>query len=121
MDDLIVGIKSTAIRFGDNTKEWLTAFSTAMMAGLLMSGYICDQTWPYYTAIGLVGAHLAQQITSLKIYDPGDCARKFLSNYQVGLLIFVGIILGNYLKSQNECKSTTNRQHSSTFMKMHVT
>lgn len=92
-----------------------------MVSGLLTSGYICDQTWPYYAAIGLVGAHLAQQITSLKIHDPGDCASKFLSNSQVGLIIFLGIILGNYLKSQHENKTTTNLQHSSTFMKMHVT
>lgn len=104
MDDLIVGIKSTALRFGDNTKTWLCAFSTVMISGLLTSGYVCDQTWPYYAAVGFVGVHLAQQITSLQINDPSDCARKFISNYQVGLIIFLGIVLGNYLKSKNENK-----------------
>lgn len=127
MDDLIVGIKSTALRFGDNTKAWLTAFSTTMMGGLLTSGYICGQSWPYYAAIGLVGAHLAQQIASLKINDPGDCARKFISNNQVGLIIFLGIVFGNYLKSKNDNKTTANQQASTpTFMelskeKLHIT
>lgn len=107
MDDLIVGIKSTAIRFGDNTKAWLTVFSATTLGGLITSGYVCDQTWPYYTAIGLVGAHLAQQLISLNINDPGDCARKFISNYQVGFIIFAGIVLGNYLKKKHENKSTT--------------
>lgn len=106
-DDLLVGIKSTALRFGDNTKMWLTAFSTAMITGLSMSGYISEQTWPYYGAVGLVAAHLAQQITSLNINDPGDCARKFLSNQQVGLIIFLGIAFGTYLKMAKDSKITT--------------
>lgn len=127
VDDLIVGIKSTALRFGDNTKAWLTAFSSAMMGGLLTSGYICDQTWPYYAAVGLVGAHLAQQITSLKINDPSDCARKFISNYQVGLIIFMGIVIGNYLKSKHDNKISTNLQSTTpsliemTKEKLHIT
>lgn len=107
VDDLVVGIKSTALRFGDNTKVWLTAFSTAMLTGLLTSGYVCDQTWPYYCTIGLVGAHLAQQITSLNINNPTDCAKKFLSNHQVGLLLFIGIGLGTYLKQVKDNSSTT--------------
>lgn len=126
MDDLIVGIKSTAIKFGDSTKYWLTAFSATMMSGLLTSGYICDQTWPYYTAVGLVGAHLAQQITSLNMNDPGDCARKFISNYQVGLIIFLGIVFGNYLKSKHDNKISNNLQSTSTLIdmrkeKLHIT
>lgn len=85
----------------------------------MTSGYVCDQTWPYYTAIGLVGAHLAQQLISLNINDPGDCARKFISNYQVGFIIFAGIVLGNYLKIKHENKiSTTNLQTSPKFIEM---
>lgn len=74
-----------------------------------MSGYICDQTWPYYGAVGLVAAHLAQQIISLNINDPGDCARKFLSNQQVGLIIFLGIAFGTYFKMSKESKIITNK------------
>lgn len=118
VDDLIVGIKSTALRFGDNTKSWLTAFSTSMMGGLLTSGYYCDQTWPYYAAVGLVGAHIAQQIISLEINDPSDCARKFISNHQVGLIIFIGIVIGNYFKSKHDNNLSTNLQSTSTLMEM---
>lgn len=101
VDDLLAGIKSTALRFGDNTKIWLTFFSSAMISGLTTAGLVCDQTWPYYTTVGLVGAHLAQQIYSLNINNPSDCARKFISNHQVGLLLFVGIVLGTLLKTTN--------------------
>lgn len=100
----MIGIKSTALRFGDKTKFWLTGFSTAMIGGLTASGMACDQTWPYYATVGLVSAHLAQQIYSLNINNPNDCARKFISNHQVGLLLFVGIVLGTLLKVNTDAK-----------------
>lgn len=106
MDDLLAGIKSTALRFGDNTKAWLSFFSTGMISGLTTAGLVCDQTWPYYTTVGLVGAHLAQQIYSLNIDNPTDCARKFISNHQVGLLLFVGIVLGTLLKTESKSDKT---------------
>lgn len=96
----MIGIKSTALHFGDNTKIWLSVFSTGMIGGLTTAGLVCDQTWPYYTTVVLVGAHLAQQIWSLNIDNPSDCARKFISNHQVGLLLFVGIVLGTLVKSE---------------------
>lgn len=63
VDDALLGIKSTAIRFGDNTKLWLSGFSTAMIGGLVASGMVCEQTWPYYSAVGVISAHLAHQVS----------------------------------------------------------
>lgn len=62
MDDVIVGIKSTALKFGNKTKLYLSGFSTIMITGLLASGILTAQTWPYYTAVGLVGTHLVDQV-----------------------------------------------------------
>ncbi|XP_030556295.1 4-hydroxybenzoate polyprenyltransferase, mitochondrial [Drosophila novamexicana] len=101
LDDLQIGVKSTALRFGENTKAWLAGFTAAMLAGLSAAGYACDQTLPYYAAVGVVGAHLVQQIYSLNIDNPSDCAKKFLSNHQVGLILFLGIVLGTLLKSED--------------------
>lgn len=103
----MVGIKSTALRFGENTKIWLSSFSAAMITGLITSGYVCDQTLPYYCTVGVVAAHLTQQIYSLNIDNPTDCAKKFISNHQVGCLIFAGIVLGTYLKMTQD-KSNAN-------------
>ncbi|CAN6542686.1 unnamed protein product [Malus baccata var. baccata] len=38
-DDLKVGVKSTALRFGDSTKEWITGFGILCMSSLALSGY----------------------------------------------------------------------------------
>lgn len=108
VDDVLLGIKSTAIRFGDNTKLWLTGFSTAMIGGLVTSGIVCEQTWPYYSALTIISAHLAHQIYSLNIHNPTDCANKFISNHQVGLILFLGIVLGTLYKGYNNTSSVTS-------------
>jgi 4-hydroxybenzoate polyprenyltransferase len=66
VDDVLLGIKSTAIRFGTNTKLWLSGFSAAMIGNLVTAGLVCDQTWPYYTAVSLLSTHIAQQVCSHK-------------------------------------------------------
>lgn len=41
-DDLKVGVKSTALRFGDSTKEWISGFGVASIISLALSGYNAD-------------------------------------------------------------------------------
>ncbi|XP_058812266.1 4-hydroxybenzoate polyprenyltransferase, mitochondrial [Topomyia yanbarensis] len=108
VDDILLGIKSTAIRFGDGNKLWLSGFSTAMISGLITAGMVCEQTWPYYSSLGLISAHLAHQIYSLNINNPTDCATKFISNHQVGLILFLGIVLGTLYKGYNQTSSSPN-------------
>ncbi|XP_054846107.1 4-hydroxybenzoate polyprenyltransferase, mitochondrial [Eublepharis macularius] len=100
-DDVAIGVKSTALRFNENTKLWLGGFSALMLSGLAVTGMNCDQTLPYYAAVVAVGTHLAQQIYTLDIHNPEDCWKKFSSNRTVGLLLFVGIVLGSLQKKKN--------------------
>ena len=48
-DDILIGVRSTAIHFGDRTRLWLSAFSTAMLVNLGMAGLASGQQWPFYT------------------------------------------------------------------------
>ena len=41
-DDVKVGVKSTALRFGENAKLWLTGFGTASVGLLALSGLSAD-------------------------------------------------------------------------------
>lgn len=63
-DDILLGIKSTAIKFKEHTKYWLTGFSAIMTSGLTIGGIMVDQTWPYYSAVALVASHLVWQVTA---------------------------------------------------------
>ena len=72
-DDVLAGVKSTAVRLGDSTKIWLSGFSAVMAAGLTTTGFMCHQTWPYYAGVSLMSASLAHQV-SLTCYIIGDNA-----------------------------------------------
>lgn len=108
-DDLLLGIKSTAIKFNTNTKLWLTGFASTMISSLLISGAMNNLAWPYFMSVGLLTTHLFSQISTLNIDDPNDCASKFISNTHVGLILFIGIVLGNLLKN-NEVKEHVRLQ-----------
>lgn len=99
-DDLILGMKSTAIKFGSKTKPYLAGFGTAMISSLALVGYMNDQMIPYYLTLGFVAVQLTNQILTLKINDPKDCANKFVSNNILGLIFFIGIVIGNMCKDR---------------------
>lgn len=99
-DDALIGLKSTALLFRENTKKWLSGFGVAMVGALSLAGASSGQTLPYYAAVAAVGAHLAHQIYTVDIHRAEDCWEKFTSNRTVGLLLFLGIVLGNLYKDK---------------------
>lgn len=101
-DDIAIKLKSTAIKFGDDTGKWLLGFSAAMVTFLSISGINCNQTWPYYTAVGITAFHLLSQVSTLNINDSEDCWNKFQSNKKIGLLLFCGIVAGTLLKTNEK-------------------
>lgn len=97
-DDVIVGVKSTALKFGESTPYWLTGFSAAMITGLTVAGTCAHQSWPFYAAVGATATHLLYQISTLNINNNEDCAKKFRSNKMVGFILFLGCVLGTYIQ-----------------------
>ncbi len=87
-DDIQIGVKSSALALGDNTKTWLIAFYglAIVLAGL--GGYLIDSHIHLYAGLALCAVHLIWQIHSVDIYNPADCHAKFLSNRDFGLAVF---------------------------------
>ncbi|KAG0254076.1 Para-hydroxybenzoate--polyprenyltransferase, mitochondrial precursor (PHB:polyprenyltransferase) [Actinomortierella ambigua] len=96
-DDIKIGVKSTALRFGENTPAYLTAFSAGTISMLALSGYMNDQGPLFYAlSVGGAAAHLAWQLRTVNYNNPADCWSKFASNKWTGALIFSGIF-GDYM------------------------
>ncbi|KAJ4912997.1 4-hydroxybenzoate polyprenyltransferase [Raphanus sativus] len=93
-DDVKVGVKSTALRFGDNTKLWLTGFGTASMGLLALSGLSADLGWQYYASLVAASGQLGWQIGTADLSSRTDCSKKFVSNKWFGAIIFSGVVLG---------------------------
>lgn len=49
------------------------------------------------------------QIYSLNIHRPEDCWEKFASNRTIGLIIFLGIVLGNLWKEKKTNETNKNK------------
>nr|QDM39193.1 4-hydroxybenzoate geranyltransferase-like protein 05 [Lithospermum erythrorhizon] len=93
-DDAKAGVKSTALRFGDLTKQWVSAFAIATIIALALSGYNANISWPYYIFLAIGAGQLTWQIWTVNLSSPADCGRKFVSNQWFGAIIFAGVILG---------------------------
>ncbi|XP_022762501.1 4-hydroxybenzoate geranyltransferase 2-like [Durio zibethinus] len=93
-DDIKIGVKSTALKFGDSSKEWITGFAIACISSLALTGYNAAIGWPYYVFLAAASGQLAWQIGTVNLSSPADSGRKFVSNKWFGALIFSGILLG---------------------------
>ena len=92
-DDLRIGIKSTAILFGDNSKLWISSFYLLMIICLLIFGQLSDFKYLYYTSLLLVGFHLLFQLFKLDICNSEVCLEIFKSNRYTGALIMFSLLL----------------------------
>ncbi len=93
-DDALVGIKSTALLFGDRTRPWLAGFYTATVVLLALAGALAGLAWPYLVGLALGAAQLAWQVVRLDLDDPADCLAKFRSNKWFGLLVVAALVAG---------------------------
>lgn len=90
-DDILVGVKSTALRFGENTRAWLFVFYGLTLGFLVLVGINGDLMVIYYFGVIALLFHFKNQIEKLDIHDPANCLRVFKSNMIVGLLLFLGL------------------------------
>jgi 4-hydroxybenzoate polyprenyltransferase len=91
-DDEVLGLKSTALRFGDDTKPWLMAFYGGAVAFWACAGYLAGAGMVAAAALACVMAHFAWQVRTLDIADPQNCLVRFRSNCTVGWLLVAGLV-----------------------------
>jgi 4-hydroxybenzoate polyprenyltransferase len=91
-DDALIGIKSTARLFGENTQGALVFFYG--LAVLLIGAALAlgEVRWPAWIGLAAFALHLARQISRLQIADGALCLRLFKSNRDAGLLLFAGLL-----------------------------
>ncbi|MEL7183520.1 MAG: 4-hydroxybenzoate octaprenyltransferase, partial [Pseudomonadota bacterium] len=88
-DDALIGVKSTARRFGDRPGPWMQAFLAATV--ILMTAAVFAALDPIPALVGMIGVwamgwHLALQLARLDITDPARCLALFRSNRTTGLI-----------------------------------
>ena len=95
-DDALIGVKSTALKLGQNTKPWLLFFYTTAAVCFTAAGHYVGLTPWFLAAASLMTLHMVWQIIVLDLNDSVRCLRVFKSNSIIGWLLFIGIIAGKF-------------------------
>lgn len=95
-DDKRLGIRSTALLFGERTKPILAGFGVASVGLIGASGFAAGLSWPFYAGTAVAAGHLAWQIASADLDDPAGLFKIFRSNREFGALILASTVLGHY-------------------------
>jgi 4-hydroxybenzoate polyprenyltransferase len=94
-DDLLIGVRSTALRLGEATPQWLWGFYGAMLGLLALAGYAAGKAPFFYFGLVAAAVLLARQIEDLDLDDPADCLARFRANRTVGLVVFAALVAGS--------------------------
>ena len=94
-DDLLIGVKSSAIRLGKRSKPWLYVFYSAAFVLMIAGGVAVGLRVVFVLSMLVAGAHLLWQLRRLDIDRPLLCLMLFKSNRDTGALIAAALILGS--------------------------
>lgn len=92
-DDLKIGIKSTAILFGDWDRLAIGLLQLLMLGILLWLGVEAGLGPWYRAGLGVAAALAIYQQWLIRNQDPTGCFQAFLNNNYLGMAIFVGLAL----------------------------
>ncbi|MEL0067412.1 MAG: 4-hydroxybenzoate octaprenyltransferase [Gammaproteobacteria bacterium] len=92
-DDLSVGIRSTAILFGDADRMIIGMMQAMTLAGMLIIGLTQNYgLWYQLPMVGVAGLFIYQQFL-IKDRQPANCFKAFLNNNYVGAVWFLAVLL----------------------------
>ncbi len=92
-DDLLIGIKSTALLFGENTRPMLAGFYAGAVVLIGIAGLMAGGQLIFVLGLIAFAAHLAWQVVRLDINDSAHCLKLFKSNRDAGLILFAAMLL----------------------------
>ncbi|WP_373085186.1 4-hydroxybenzoate octaprenyltransferase [Sneathiella sp.] len=95
-DDALIGVKSTALKFGGATRYWLIGFYVFTLSALTLCGFLTDMSVIFYIIMSGAAVHLFWQIKNLDIDDFDLCLQLFKSNKAFGGIVLVAIIAGKF-------------------------
>jgi len=92
-DDRKIGVKSTALLFGDVDLFVIAGLQLLMLAALVLVGARAELgPWYYLSVVGAAGLMAYHQWLA-RDRQPAGCFAAFLHNHIIGLVVFIGIIL----------------------------
>ena len=94
-DDLKIGVRSTAILFGDSDRHIIAALQGLTLLSLYLAGRLLNMGGWYYAGLIAGALFFLRHLWMIRNRDRDACFRAFLDNHYFGMSVFIGILL-NY-------------------------
>lgn len=92
-DDLRIGVKSTAILFGDADRFIIGILQVLLLVDLILIGVQVSLGSLYYLGLAVAAGLALYQQYLIRARDPQRCFQAFLNNNRFGAAVFIGIVL----------------------------
>ena len=92
-DDRRIGVKSTAVLFGEVDLFVIAGLQLVMLLGLVFVGFRAGLGSWYYLSVAVAAGMMAWHLWLARDRQPAGCFEAFLKNHLIGLVIFIGIVL----------------------------
>ncbi len=97
-DDVLIGVKSTALKFGAATPQWLAVFFAASLVLIDLALWLVSAPLPAHVGIAGAALHATWQVVRFKDDDPALCLKLFRANRFFGLIILAGLLIGCFIQ-----------------------
>lgn len=97
-DDVLIGVKSTALKFGAATPQWLAVFFAAALVLIDLALWLVSAPLPAHVGIAGAALHATWQVVRFKDDDPALCLKLFRANRFFGLIILAGLLIGCFIQ-----------------------
>jgi 4-hydroxybenzoate polyprenyltransferase len=98
-DDLVIGIRSSAILFGRADRGIVALLQAAALGGLALVGVMRSLGHWYWAGLAVAAALAVRQQLLIRDREPSACFRAFLNNNLFGLVVFAGLALDYLFRS----------------------
>jgi 4-hydroxybenzoate polyprenyltransferase len=92
-DDDLIGMKSTALKFGRATKAWLALLYAIAWLAIVAAGIMAHAGTAFLLGMMAAAAQLAWQVLTLDIDDAENCLERFRSNRDFGAIVLAAILI----------------------------
>ena len=92
-DDRKLGVKSTALLFGEVDLFVIAGLQILMLAALVLVGLSAELGFWYFLSVASVAGLMVYHQWLARDRQPAGCFAAFLHNHHIGFVLFVGIVL----------------------------
>ena len=92
-DDIKIGVRSTAILFGDSDRHIIAVLQVMTLLSLYLVGSTIHMGYWYDAGLGAGAVFFLYQLWLIRARDRDGCFRAFLNNNYFGMAVFIGMAL----------------------------